>query len=199
MNKNNGLSERQLLEKRYNGARGNLMLVVVFTVINIVLMLINSNTYFLFSAYIPYMLVSFGMMLCGMFPEEYYGEDLASLEFFNTSFLWIMAGIAAVIVVLYLVCWIFSKNKKAGWLIFALVFFVIDTLGMFVMTGFVVDNIIDIAFHVWVVVSLFLGVISCFKLKKLPADEVVASEPDAVSELTNMVESPEPAQIHENG
>lgn len=180
------LSNRQALEKKYNGSRMNLLLVVVFTVVNIILLVTNSNTYFVFSASIPYFLVGIAMEFCGMYPEEYYteyyGEDLANFQFTDTSFFVICLVIAIVIIALYLISWIFSKNNKTGWLIFALIFFAIDTLGMFVLLGINFDSIIDIAFHVWVIVSLFIGISAGSKLKNLSEDEVFVEETEKVQD-----------------
>ena len=175
MNTQKTMSNRQNLENRFKTARSNLLLVVLFTVINIILLVTQSNTYFLFSAYIPYAAVTIGMMLCGMFPAEYYGEDLSGVEFFGPAVFAIFAGIALVIVALYLLSWFLSKKNKMGWLIFALVIFVIDTLGMFAIEGFVLDSIVDILFHVWVIVSLSMGISACAKLKKLPEEETELS------------------------
>ncbi len=176
----NTLSNRQTLETKYNQSRSNILLVVAFTVINLILLVINSNTYFLFSAFIPYMLGDFGMMLCGMYPAEYYGEDFSSMEFFVPSVFAVFLAIALIIVALYLISWIFSKKNKVGWMIFALVIFVIDTVGMLAFVNLDVSWIIDIAFHAWVIISLALGINAGVKLKKLPADEktdVIETEP----------------------
>lgn len=172
MKTSNILSDRQALETRYKNSRANLLLVVVFTVINIVLLIAQSDTYFLFSAYIPYALVALGMLLCGMYPSEYYGQDFLSMEFLSPSVFIIFAVIALIITILYLISWFFSKNNKAGWLIFALVIFAVDTVGMFAFVGFELDSVIDIVFHVWVIISLALGINACSKIKKMPADEV---------------------------
>ena len=48
--KNNKTSERYTLENKYNTTRYNLLLVIGFTLINIVLLVTNSDRYFLFSA-----------------------------------------------------------------------------------------------------------------------------------------------------
>ncbi len=171
MNTPNTLSNKQVLETRYNNSRMNLLLVVAFTAINIVLLVTKSDTYFLFSAFIPYAMVTLGMMLCGMFPEEYYGEDLAGMEFFDSTVFAVFLGIAIVMVALYLLSWIFSKKNRVGWLVFALVIFAVDTLGMFAVEGFALESIIDIVFHVWVIVSLAVGIRAGGQLKKLPAEE----------------------------
>ena len=157
---NVAISKKQLLQNKYKNAANNILLVVVLTVINIVLLVTNSNTYFLFSAYIPFALVDIGMYLCGMYPSEVYEEGLAGMEFLPQSFLIITLCIAAVILVLYVISWVFSKKQKRGWMIFALVFFLIDTLAMLALIGIVMDCIIDYVIHAWVIVSLVNGLVS---------------------------------------
>lgn len=164
-------SARQAYETKYKNSRANLIFVVVFTVINMVLLITQSDTYFLFSAFIPYALVAFGMSICGMYPAEYYGEEFADMSFFSPSVFTVLLVIAVMITLLYFLCWIFSKNNRKGWLIAALVIFSFDTLGMFLINGFALDSIIDIVFHIWVVVSLCLGISACQKLKQMPAEE----------------------------
>lgn len=182
MNMQKNLSENQILETKYKNARTNLLLVVVFTVINILLLISQSDSYFLFSAYIPYALVSIGMILCGMYPSEYYGEAFLSMEFMSTSVFMLFAGIAIIFTALYFVSWIFSKNKKGGWLIFALVLFAIDTVGMFAFMGFELGSLIDIVFHVWVIISLVSGIKVCSKIKEMPAQDVAVPEIEQMEE-----------------
>ena len=189
MNIPNTLSEKQVLETKYKNARTNLLIVVVFTVINILLLISQSDSYFLFSAYIPYALVSIGMLLCGMYPSEFYGEEFLTMEFLSPSVFMIFAIIAVIFTALYFTSWIFSKNNKGGWLIFALAIFAIDTVGMFAFVGFELSGLIDIVFHVWVIISLVSGIKACSKIKKMPADEVTATE------IEQMEESREPKRI----
>lgn len=170
------LSERETLTNKYMNARHNLLLVVAFTLINIVLLVTNSDTYFLFSAYIPYLIVDLGMLLCGKYPAEVYTGELAGMEFLNDTFFVVTLVIAAVFLVLYLLSWIFSKKPRVGWMIFALVIFIIDTAGMLLIAGISTDMIIDIVFHVWVVVSLISGISAYFKLKKLPEEVEAPAE-----------------------
>ena len=165
------VSQRDLYQNKYNSARGNLLLVVIFTVINIILLVTQSDRYFLFSAFVPYFIAWEGMFFCGMFPAEYYAEEWAGIEFFDKSLFGILLAIAAVIVVIYLLCWIFSKKNKVGWLVAALVLFVADTLGMFVLQNIGADSIIDVLFHIWVVYYLIAGIHAYGKLKKLPPEE----------------------------
>lgn len=173
------LSQQQLLVNKYMRARHNLLSVVIFTLINIVLLLAQSNTYFLFSASIPYYLADLGMYLCGKYPAEYYA-GMEDVMFLNNSFLVVVLVIAAVILSLYLLSWILSKKLRVGWMIFALVFFVLDTLAMLVLMGISADMIIDIVFHIWVIVSLIIGIVSYFKLKKLPPEDPVEPLPEEV-------------------
>lgn len=177
------LSERETLTNKYMSARHNILLVVAFTLINIILLVTNSNTYFLFSAYIPYLIGDVAMALCGKYPAEYYTGELAGMEFLNDTAFAIMLAIAAVFLLLYLLSWILSKKPRVGWMIFALVFFVIDTAVMLLVAGVSADMIVDIVFHGWVIVSLFGGVSAYFKLKKLPEEpEEPAEIPEAPAE-----------------
>ena len=169
------VSQQAVLESKYHSARHNILLVVIFTLLNIILLVTNSNSYFLFSATIPYVLADYGMYFCGKYPAEYY-QEFGQIEPLNDSFLVVMMGIAAVILVLYLLSWIFSKKPRVGWMIFALFFFVLDTAGMLLLIGISADAIIDIVFHGWVIISLVNGITSYFKLKKLPEEEIPAEE-----------------------
>lgn len=172
---NQEMSERQQLTNRFNVARANLLLVIAFSVINIALLLCGSDSYFLFSASIPYYAVFMGMLLCGKLPEGYYSE-LTDVQFWDDSFFTGMLILALAILSLYLLSWIFSKKNRAGWLIFALVIFSADTIGMFWFNGFSVDSIFDILFHAWVLYYLISGLSACNKLKKLPEESVAAED-----------------------
>jgi hypothetical protein len=110
------------------------------------------------------------MVLCGMYDLEVYGEELEGFQFFDPSVFYILLVISLVILALYLIGWIFSK-KQGGWLIFALVFFGLDTLGMLLLGGFSIESIVDVLFHAWVIFSLVSGVVAHAKLKKLPPEE----------------------------
>ena len=182
-------SQRQQLERQYASARMNLLWVVLFTAINIVLLVSNSYTYFLFSAFIPYAIVDYGMIVCGKYPADFYG-DLSQYQFFDSTVLVVLIAVAAVICVLYLLCWIFSKKRRVAWLIVGLVFFALDTVFM-LLGGISADRILDIVFHGWVIISLTGGIIAHSKLKKLPAEEpapvaepVQTEETDSGEELT---------------
>lgn len=55
------VSPRKALENRYNSVRYDILLIFIFTVINILLpLLTDSNTFFLFSAEVPYYIFAIG-------------------------------------------------------------------------------------------------------------------------------------------
>ena len=173
------ISQRQRLEGNYSAARKNILLVLLFTTINLILVVAKSQTYFLFSAFIPYALATYGMFLCGKYPAEYYTE-FGEFEPLGTPVLVIALVVCVVICVLYLLCWLFSDKKRVGWLIAALVMFATDSLLM-LLNGIGLDSIMDVIFHAWVIISLSMGVSAHYKLKKLPPEEesVLTEEADS--------------------
>jgi len=167
--------ERARLEGKYRTSRYNLLLVIIFTVVNIVLLVTQSNRYFLFSATVPYFIADIGMVFGGMYPEEFYFETGVQPLFDTTGFVFLLS-VAIVILAFYLLCFMMSKNKKVGWLIAALVFFSVDTAALLFLYGF--EGIIDIAFHGWVIFDLASGIKAHSDLKKLP-EPVPEEEPAA--------------------
>ncbi len=165
------MSKKELYERNYNNSINNILLVVLFSVINIILLITNADTYFLFSAFVPYFLVDLGMFYTGMYPEEYY-SDIGYFDFLNTSFLITTVVLAAVVVLLYLLCWFLAKKKKIGWAILAAVMACIDTVAMLVLGGIAIESIVDIIFHGWIIFSLVNSVIILNKLKKLPEEAI---------------------------
>ena len=161
--------ERQALVNKFNAARSNLLLLVIFSVVNIFLLATGSGMYFLFSASVPYLITYLGMFLCGMFPNEFY-EGLEGMFFLDKSFFVIMLIISLLILLIYLLCWWFSKKKGVGWLIGATVMFGIDTLVMFLSSGISSESIFDVIFHIWVIVILIMGISAYYKLKKMPEE-----------------------------
>ena len=145
MKKKYNFDNSSLAMRRYKRARGSLLGMMLLTVINTVLAAVGSLTYFVFSDYLAYSLALSGRL---------YYED-------SGLTLYIVMGcvFAALVLLPYLLCWIFSK-KRRGWLIAALVLFSIDTVMlvwdalMFMEIAFV----LDIAFHIWLIVELILGI-----------------------------------------
>ena len=99
------------------------------------------------------------MWYCGLYPADYYGGSKAGYAFIEPWFLILMVLLALVFIGLYLLSWFLSKDRKVGWMTFALAFFSLDTFclltfGMYMGIGF----LIDLAFHAWVIVSLSMGI-----------------------------------------
>ncbi|MBQ8387772.1 MAG: hypothetical protein IJX46_02465 [Clostridia bacterium] len=167
-------SPRAQLEMRYNTARYNLLLVAAFTVINMIMLISQSGSYFLFSAATPYIITDLAMFFCGMYPAEAYLE-YPGMGFFDMSVFYVAVAICAVIIAMYVITFFLSRKGRVAWLFVALGIFIVDTVMMFIFWD-ISAIIIDILFHVWVIGSLCLGIYSQFKLKKLPP--VVETEPE---------------------
>ena len=154
----------EYLLKQAASARNSLLIVMIFTAVNLAMLLLDSGTYFLFSASVPYYLTAFGM-----------GMDIGMGVSGIGTFTAVGLGISAVVLVLFLLCWLLSK-KRPGWLVVAVVAFILDTVALvLVCLAFdaLTDSIMDLVFHAWVVVSLAQGIAANGKLKKLPAEEPV--------------------------
>ncbi len=167
--KNQNMTESQKLTARYNGARSNILLVIAFTLVNSVLLFTGSDSYFLFSAAIPYYMTLFGLLYTGRMPAEWY--EGVEFQPDPDAVLYIYVAIAVAIVGVYALMWFLSKKHGYGWLVAALLMFVADTFAMFYFTGFTADMILDFVFHIWVLVSLTSGIIAAINLKKLPEEE----------------------------
>lgn len=157
-------NSREYQENLYKGSRSNLLLVLIFTVVNLVMLLTDSGSYWLFSAAIPYYLTLFGYVFDGGIVDTYTTTALV---------------ISAVILVVYLASWLLSK-KRSGWLTVAAVLFVLDTvcmLGLMVYLELGIgDMLMDLIFHGWVVFSLVRGCMAAKKLKEMPEEpEIIVS------------------------
>lgn len=133
-------------QQLYQAARGNLLLMLIFSAVNVAFAAFGVDIYFLFSDYLAYMLALTGRVFL-----EYTDEGL---------YLAVGLAFAVLVLVPYLLCWIFSK-KRRGWMIAALVLFAVDTGALVVDTlgsDDVLYNLPDLLFHIWVLVYLVLGV-----------------------------------------
>lgn len=171
------LSQRQLLESKYANGRRDLFVLLAMTVINLVLLVTNSDRYFLFSAAVPYMIADLAMALCGKYPAAYY--DGAAEGFLGDGVFAVMMGIVGLILLMYLLCGILSGKGRKGWMVFGLVMFILDSLVLvllWVSMGCPMDSILDLVLHGLVLYSLISGVSACGKLAKLPPEEAPAED-----------------------
>lgn len=164
----NQMSPRQMAESRYKSARWDLLIVIIFTVLNIVMLFGGSETMMLFSATVPYYAVAIAYF--------------ANLQYGGLA--WFVTGsliLAFIILAAYLLCWFFSK-KRCGWLIAALVLFCLDTLAtVFLYMGDFASGIMDFVIHGIVIWYLAMGVKAGKQLKTLP-QEVVEAEGGVATE-----------------
>lgn len=182
----NGQMEKQVHQSRFNAARTNLILVVAFSLFNLIALATNSGYYFLFSLSIPYLLTDIGMFFTGMYPDEFYTGEFAGMVPADKSLFWGMLIVSILIIGIYTLLFFLSK-KNDKMLKVALVLFCVDTAVMLLNYGF--SAIVDLAFHVWVIVILAMGVKASKKLKELP-DEPIEGDFTDISEGETPKDSP---------
>ena len=160
---------------RFSRARNNLLLVVAFTVINLVLIIMESDVTFLFSATMPSILMY---------------VDWGFLEFANNlgDPLSIGRTIAAFgITSIYLLCWIFAKKIRVL-IIAALILFSADAiLYVAVIAYYGVDFdlslAIQVGFLLWIMFYLVTGTIAWADLRKASSEDIEAAQQE-VSQAT---------------
>lgn len=152
------IAMRNHLKAIYLRARGNLLMMLCFTAVNLLLLLFNAGVMFLFSATVPYLALLFGM-----------ADD--------TGMMIPGAILAVVLVAVYLLCWMFSKNNSR-WLLAALVLFIMDTvcLGAYCVLAKDFTGIPDVVFHALVLYYLVSGLRAAKKLESLPPEELTYAD-----------------------
>ena len=148
------------LKNRYRNGRANLLILALLTAVNIVLILIESDVTFLFSATSPTLVFYIASYL--------YGSAAGAIAAFS-------------IVAIFLLCY-FMSNKHHGWIVAALILFIADclVLAYFIYAyGFDTSYLIDIAFHVYVLATLIMGAVADVKLSKAAKDGSINNEPPA--------------------
>ena len=137
-----------LAQRRIGNARSSLLFIVILSIVNI--FAISGGSYFLFSAYLPQVFIAFAV----------YGEPALLMPMIVLSVIYVFP---------YLLCFIFSKKRK-GWMIAALVLFIIDSI-FFVIDVLPLLMLGDISFlfdaiiRVYALVSLIMGVAAFKKLE----------------------------------
>jgi len=161
----------------FKRSRANLLAVVVFTLINLFLIIIDADFYFLFSAAIP-------MYILYFFEGMYISSGMVGLWVFGIILAFIGTG-------LYLLFWGLSKKFRA-WILVALIVFAFDSLIMlfvFLLIGFELGSIIDIAFSAWVMYYLIIGTKAWAKLQNVSHEELqavtAAAEQEELTTETN--------------
>lgn len=142
------------LQRRIQAARGNLILVIIFTIANIMSYWFQFGFMMPFSAFIPFTIFDF---------SYYFSVELNDPNLFIGGII-----LASGVILLYIMGYVLSK-KKPEWLTFMLVMYVFDTVVMlYLFIGIFAFNstmILDILFHIWVLYYFTNGVLAVNKLK----------------------------------
>lgn len=162
---------RDSLARKAASARHSLLLFMIFTVVNIIMVMLDTGSYFLFSISVPYYLVMMGKGLDNGFIDGAWDV--------NGTYTITGLIIAAIILVVYLLCWLLSK-KRSGWLTVTLILIILDTVALALLTFALYENpatnLMDFLFHAWMIWDIARGTRSAAKLKKLPAEEELTQE-----------------------
>lgn len=163
-------NSREYLERQVNSGRGVLLGLLIFTVINLVLLLLEADRYFPFGASVPYFLTLLGVAFDSWGGSGYTATALV---------------VSGVVLAVYLVMWILSK-KRSGWLTAAAVMFVVDTVALiwfsFTLLENPLSNVKDLIFHAFILWELFRSAKAGKKLRELP-DDVAPQGPITGAEL----------------
>ena len=182
----------------------NILLMVALTLVNIIMIVANTNSTFFFSAAVPKYLVLLFHELCGKyspeFYEEFYGANWEEFPFLPDGAYWAVVVAAIVIVAAYVLLWYLAKKKKVFTTILMVVF-AIDTLGLLVFNtmvyAFDFSAIVDLAFHAWVFYYLVLALKAWDGMEYAPSEAELAAQympvmpevtPDTVEDTAEVVE-----------
>lgn len=160
-------AEIKKLVLQFNKTRGNLLLVIAFTAVNLFLSAFRADYYLLFSATAPQFIYEVGRSL--------------SQEYQNGAYMTIGLVVAFVVILLYLICWALAKRSRA-FILVALILFGVDSIlfvYLFLAAGFEASYLLDVAFHVWILYYLISGVIVWARLRGVSADEINAALQEA--------------------
>lgn len=169
-------AEKTRYQNNWRGGAWTLFVIGAFSVLNILMYMLESDSYFLFTAYFPY--------VCGIMGADFLmGWYGAPIDKGMGTFL---LSIAAFIIILYFVLWFFAR-KKVGWLVAGLVLFSLDTLYMvyeMAISGDPAWFVMDCIIHAVAIAELSVGIHAAVKYGKLPS---VSAPP---------VENPEQAEVN---
>lgn len=168
------VSPRRKYQQNYVTARYQIPVVVAFTMINLVLTLLNSGTRFLFSATVPTYVTEYVWVLTGHASPDYYPGGIP-VSVMDSGYLPVALVISFVIIGLYVLCFFLAK-KHPSFMIAAGALFAVDCAALLLIySGSLKEIFFDVLFHVWVMYYFVSAIIAIVKLKRLPPDEPVAA------------------------
>ena len=158
-------------EKHYLSYRSFLLVIVLFSVINVALINFKIDSSFYFSAFIP--------LIASVYSKYYL---TGAIQYIVFGFL--VVGIIA----LFLICW-FASKKHYRWLLYGAYVYTIDTVFLcyyIFVTGFKSMWILDIIFHVFMLGILYWGAMVGKKEFMKPLEEIEPIEKEeAIDNASN--------------
>jgi hypothetical protein len=149
-------NSKEYLQGQHKLALHTVLIMMIFTVVNVVILLTESTSYFVCSLSTPYYLCLFG--------------QLFDAEAGGSTYLTTALVIGGIILAAFLVCWLLAK-KRPGALYAALVLFALDTVALIwlcVEFDAFADNIIDLVVHAFAIYQMFWGARCAAKAKGMP-------------------------------
>lgn len=174
------VTDRKILEKRYKRGVDAILALVLFSGLNLALLLLNTDKYILFSTYISYYLGDYAMFYSGKYSAEYYAE-FPDMQFYGNGFFALFTALAVGCILFYLLCWYKARKNNGTWLVYAFSFFCLDTVFMFLVTGFSVLNLLDNIKQLVLLVFLLMGSAAYKRLKEAKDEPQATVKAEAVA------------------
>lgn len=138
------------LERRVSMGRSFILIYTVLSVINVLLVIFGIPFKFISSISSPYYLVLMGKGLDNGFVEGPW-PVISDMTIGCAIF-------AALLLLIFFSCWAISK-KHMGWVVVALVFFILDVAVLvaavlFLYRGDMMMDLLDLLFHIWIIILL---------------------------------------------
>jgi len=155
---------RLLYQRNIKSGSSNLLIFSIFTIINIILIFIDANLSFLFSAYIPQFMIAIGRAFA-----DTTGSNGLLIVFSVIAGLYVIGCILSAVL----------ANKKTEWLILGAVLVTLDTVLMLIdilpsIAAFLADDTVSLVilllFHAWILYYIVNALVSYKKLKMLPTE-----------------------------
>lgn len=148
---------REYLTQQKASGRWMILLIVIFTVLNMVLLVCGTERYFLFSADIPHYLTYYGMQMDGGFGGYFVAMLIVALL--------LLGG--------YVMSWL-RVSKNGMWLKVALILWTMDTVALIAMAigmQMFQSRIMDLAIHALLLWEIFQAFRANKRLENMPKEE----------------------------
>ena len=182
---------KEMYQRDLTMSRMNLLLSVIFTVVNLGMVLGSIVTSFFFAASLPYYPSLFFAINCRIFNDSYYDAFYKTyddgryadtwreeIEFLDPSLFWAVFAVSVVLIIGLFLLWFFSKKHRVCSMI-TLSFYVVDTLFLVGFSYFLgiggIELILQLLFHLWIVYYAVLAVRAWKGIDTAPTAAEVAS------------------------